>query len=324
METQKDIKKSSEDDIPLPFDNIESPTVKPYINEETGELMPGTRFKAKNATNTAPAIIPNTKSAELPKGIPATPFMKLLNTKKNALNNFLGDEKRALVFMSAVVHCMDKIPELGECTHDSLLGAFMECAALDLYPGSAQGDCYVLPYAGKAQFQLGYKGIKTLAFRSGICRLNMEVVYENDKYKETLGTNPKIDHIKPAFGNPRGRAIGAYAAAEVTPGHWAFKSMSEEEIMRVKATSKAAGNKYSPWNSNDPLKTMWGKTALKQLGKVMPTSDKLQRAIYLDNVCERGGYIEGEGQIIEVPFESDENVIEHGKDKKQQMRNKKK
>lgn len=249
-------------------------------------------------------------------------IQKLLATKEKALKNYLGDKDNALRFMTAVMHCIEKTPKLLECTPQSVIGAFMECAALGLYPGNASGDCYVLPYAGKAQFQLGYKGMKTLAYRSGVLACDTDIVFSKDKFKIVRGTNPRIEHEE-ANGD-RGKPIGAYAWAEVTPGNKIFFYMKEAEIMKIKALSQAKDSKYSPWNSNnDPMMWMWRKTPFKQLAKMMPTSEKLSRAIYADNVSERGGYFLDEGKIIDVGFEDSETKIEIGKDKKQALRDRK-
>lgn len=256
---------------------------------------------------------------------------QLLQKKEAALTNFLGDKENAMRFLSSVMHSVEKIPALLNCDTNSVLSAFMECAALGLYPGNASGDCYVLPYNGKAQFQIGYKGIKTLAYRSGVLRLWAEVIYEKDFFKEELGSNPKLLHTPPKFGEERGEPIGAYACAEVNPGVVIFKSMTKKQIMEIKAKSPAATSKYSPWNSGvDVDHWMWKKCAIKQLSKMMPQSDKLgklQRAVYLDNIAEQGGYINTNGEIIEPSFGSEEaevDVIENGKAKKAELRKKKK
>jgi len=250
---------------------------------------------------------------------------KALSAKKASLQNFLGDETRAMKFMSSVSHCIQKVPELLACNADSVLNAFMECAAIDLYPSNASGDCYVLPYKGKAQFQLGYKGVKTLAYRAGILRCGTEVVYAKDKFKRILGSNPRLEH-EPADGD-RGAPIGAYAWAEVSQGAQVFEYLTEAEIMRIKAMSPGASSSYSPWNSkNDPMLWMWKKTAFKQLGKMIPMSPQMERAIHLDNVSERGGYIDADGSVVEVPFadapQTTEEKIDAGNAKKEAMRTK--
>lgn len=268
---------------------------------------------------------PTTELAKAPEKTvvhgPEAFFIKALGARQSALKNFLGTEENALKFMSAVMHAIQKTPELLNCDSESVLGAFMECAALDLYPSTHSGDCYVLPYKGKAQFQLGYKGVRTLAYRAGILRCGAEIVYKNDKFKKTLGTVQELVH-EPAEGE-RGEAVGAYAWAEVTRGSIIFEHMTKDEIMAIKDTSPAKGSQYSPWNKNDPMLWMWKKTAFKQLGKMMPSSDKLARALHLDNVSERGGYIKSEHELVEMDFETQDNRIKRGKDKKEELRKRK-
>lgn len=248
-----------------------------------------------------------------------------LHSKTAALKNFLGSEDKALKFASAVLQAVQQNPKLLECTQDSLMGAFMQCASLGFFPTNYSGDCYVLPYRTKdgmmAQFQIGYRGFKTLAFRSGISRCGTEVVFENDTFKEELGTIQKLTHI-PSVEADRGRAIGAYAWAEVTPGNIVFKFMREADVMKIKATSKAKDASFSPWNSNDPMLWMWQKTAFKQLAKLLPTSDELERAVRLDNVSERGGYIKDESTVVEQSFDDSVDVVEVGKAKKEALRQK--
>jgi len=254
-------------------------------------------------------------------------FKRIISTRNAALKNFLGSEDNALKFMSAVMHSIQKTPKLLQCDQESLLGAFMECATVNLYPGGPSGECYVLPYKTKygmkAQFQLGYKGVRTIGYRAGVLRLGAEVVYDNDQFQRFLGTNPRIEHI-PASGD-RGEPVGAYAWAEVTKGNTISEYMTKDQIMAIKAMSPGGNTDYSPWSGkNDPQLWMWKKTVFKQLGKMLPSDDKGARAIMLDNISERGGYIESETEVVEVPFrKSPEQKINEVKDKKEELRKKK-
>lgn len=274
--------------------------------------------KAPSAQKQDRVLSPNEKTLAMVGG--------LMNKKMAALQNFLGSQENALRFMSAVMKCIETTPGLLECKPDSLLGAFMEAAGLGFYPGNTSGDCYILPYRSKngmvAQFQMGYRGLKTLAYRSGLLRAGAELVYENDEFREELGTLQRLTHTR-AQGD-RGQPIGAYAWAEVSPGKVVFQYMTTDQIMKIKALSQSKNSPYSPWNSSqDPEKWMWKKTAWKQLAKMIPTSDKLDRAIYLDSVSERGGYIQDEATVIEVPFEpSREDKIDAGKERKASLRKK--
>ncbi len=58
--------------------------------------------------------------------------------------------------------------------------------------------------------------------------------------------------------------------------------MSKEDVMGIKAMSKAKDSSESPWNSKDPEKWMWKKTCLIQLAKFLPKSQELQQAIDKD------------------------------------------
>lgn len=282
------------------------------VNEQGVEIVP------QKSTETIP-------QKEVKSMVKADGFQLLIASKQKTLENFLGNKENALVFMSSVMHSLEKIPDLRKCDQSSLMTAFMECAALGLYPGNYSGDCYVLPYKGKAQFQLGYRGVKTLAIRAGVTKIWAEIVYKNDEFSEIAGMNPHLEHKKVAFGEDSGEAIGAYACCEITPGNIVFKAMTKTQIMRIKAKSPSKNSEYSPWNEvNDPELWMWKKTCVKQLGKLIPTSNKLDRAIYLDNVSERGGYFENDGKIIETSFVDSDTKIEIGKDKKRQLRIKKK
>lgn len=223
-----------------------------------------------------------------------------LNHSKKVFENYLGSEENALRFLSSCRHCIQSIPKLLDCDKESLLGAFLECASINLFPSNCHGDCFIIPYNGMAQFQLGYKGAKTLAYRSGVSLLASEVVYENDDFSYHLGINQDLKHI-PAEGD-RGDPIKVYAWAKVN-GEKTFNVMSKDDVMKIKNTSPCKNSKYSPWNTNDPQKWMWKKTVIKQLAKLLPTSEELKRAIYLDNISERGGYIKDKDTVVEVPFE---------------------
>ena len=250
-------------------------------------------------------------------------FVQSIDRAKTTLMQFLGrDEKRYLKFVSSMTTCIASDPKLLSCTPESLMGAFYECARVDLFPSNQIGECYILPYKDKAQFQMGYKGFVTLFYRSGVSTISSDIVRENDKFENIKGTDPKIIHI-PADTN-RGKAIGAYAFAKLN-GEIIHQYMNKEEIMKIKELSPAKTSKYSPWNSNqDPQKWMWQKTVIKQLAKLLPTTEALSHAIHLDNVCERGGYIDGKNSIVEKPFITPEVKIDTMNDKKAELRAKKK
>lgn len=295
----------------------------PFDKLETAEVPKPQAVAAPPVKPVAPAPRPPQapiSTAEKAKVI----FGPLLAAKAKPLERFLHNKDNAMRFIAAVMKSFEKTPDLLNCEPNSVMAAFMEAASLGLYPSDFTGDCYVLPYAGKAQFQIGYRGLKTLAHRAGVLRCWTEVVYEHDELEEFLGSINTLRHRR-AKGD-RGKAVGAYACAEVSEGKVVFKYMTEDEIMKIKNLSQAKNSKFSPWNSsNDPMKWMWQKTAFKQLAKLIPTTADLDKAVYLDNVSERGGFIDSDGAIIEEGFggSSVEDVTAQGKAKKEALRTKK-
>lgn len=199
------------------------------------------------------------------------------------LNYLNRDEDRKAKFISAAIHSVRKVPELLNCDRNTLMDALITCAQFNLYPSAISGEAYILPYKGKAQFQLGYQGMITLLYRAGVQSINAQIVFENDLFEYQEGLEPKLNHAPAPFGTKRGKPIGVYAIAIVN-GEKMFKVMSEEEVMAYKEFSQSKGSQYSPWNAkNDPDLWMWKKTAIKQLSKILPKNDTLSEAIGKDN-----------------------------------------
>lgn len=201
---------------------------------------------------------------------------------KQVTNYFMGDKEKAMKFMSAAIYSIQKTPKLLECDKQSLMTSLMTCAEYGLYPSNASGEAFILPYAGKAQFQLGYQGVITLLYGAGVQSIQASIIREKDKFEYEEGLEPRLIHKPDVMSTDRGRAIGAYAVAVVN-NQKMFKVMNEAEIMRFKEFSKAKGSEFSPWNSNDPELWMWKKTVIRQLAKILPKNERLMKAFEADN-----------------------------------------
>lgn len=223
---------------------------------------------------------------------------KLLASEYKAqINNYFGDEKKALRFLSSVVAAVQRNQTLLECTPVSLVNSFITMAQLNLMPSDVSGEAYVLPYNNskkivedgkekwvkvkEAQFQLGYQGLVTLFYRSGVASLVAEIVYKADEFEMING---QITHRVDPF-NDRGEPVGAYVIATLTNGEKMTKAMSKKEILDIATKfSRSAGSKNSPWDpKNDPQLWMWRKTVLKQLAKILPKNEAILNAIAKDN-----------------------------------------
>ena len=203
---------------------------------------------------------------------------------EKALPSVLTGER----FSRMVLTAMSTNPQLAECTPNSFLGAMMQAAQLGVEPNTPLGQAYLIPYRNhgqlECQFQLGYKGLIDLAYRSGeITSISAHEVCENDDFEYELGLDEKLRH-KPALTD-RGAVILYYAVFRTKAGGSGFAVMSVEDIKNhSKKYSKAAGSSYSPWSTN--FDAMAKKTVIKQALKYAPIKTEFVRAVSADETIK--------------------------------------
>ena len=192
-------------------------------------------------------------------------------------------------FTRIVLSALSVNPKLGNCTPQSFLGAMMTSAQLGLEVNTPLGQAYVLPYQNKgtleAQFQIGYKGLIDLAYRSGEVEvIQAHIVYENDVFECEYGLEPKLTH-KPA-DKKRGEPVKVYAVFKTKSGGYGFEVMSMEDIRNhAEKYSKAYGSGYSPWKSS--FEEMAKKTVLKRVLKYAPLKSDFVRAAVQDEIIKK-------------------------------------
>lgn len=196
----------------------------------------------------------------------------------NALPKTVSPERFTRILLTA----LSSNPKLQECTSTSFLGAMMQAAQLGLEPNTPLGLAYLIPYRNKgvmeATFQIGYKGLLDLAYRTGEYKdIYAHVVYENDVFEYELGLDQKLVH-KPAMSN-RGNPIAYYAVYHLVNGGYGMYVMSIDDVINHKKKfSKTSNN--GPWVSD--FDAMAKKTVLKQLLKYAPKSVELANIIEAD------------------------------------------
>lgn len=243
------------------------------------------------------------------KQVTVTDFVKGMQEEfKNALPKVLTPERFTRIALTA----LNNTPELKKCTAASLVGGLMQAAQLGLEPNTPLGQAYLIPYKNKGvlecQFQVGYKGMLDLAYRSDeIITVQAYVVYENDKFEYELGLEPKLKHI-PVISN-RGEAKFVYAIFKTNNGGYGFEVMSIEDVKEHgKKYSKSFNSQYSPWTTN--FEEMAKKTVIKKVLKYAPLKTEFATAIAVDE-----GTIKASNNK-DVPLEvdytvSDEETIEN-------------
>lgn len=184
-------------------------------------------------------------------------------------------------FTRMVLTAISSTPKLAECDQLTFLAAMMNAAQLGLEPNTPLGQAYLIPFKNhgqmQVQFQLGYKGLIDLAYRSGdVVTVQAQVVYENDTFECEFGIEPKLRHI-PAEGD-RGKPVKVYAMFRTKSGGYGFEVMSMEDIRKhAEKYSQSYSSGYSPWKTN--FEEMAKKTVLKRCLKYAPLRSDVATAI---------------------------------------------
>ena len=216
-------------------------------------------------------------------------------TMQQYIKSMEGEIKKALPsvitperFTRMVLSALSTNPKLASCTPKSFLGAMMSAAQLGLEPNTPLGQAYLIPYKNRGidevQFQVGYKGLIDLAYRSGdIEVVQAHIVYENDKFECRYGLEPKLEHI-PADGE-RGDPVKVYASFKTKSGGYGFEVMSMNDVRtHAERYSQAYKSGYSPWKTN--FEEMAKKTVLKRVLKYAPMKSDFVKAVVQDETIK--------------------------------------
>lgn len=194
-------------------------------------------------------------------------------------------------FTRIVTTALSSNPKLRECTPISFVGSMMTAAQLGMECNTPLGQAYLIPRwnskkgANECQFQLGYKGMIEMAYRSGeVSTISAHVVHENDEFEYELGLEPVLKH-KPAMSN-RGAPTHVYATFHTKEGGYGFEVMSMDDVREhAKKFSDAVKNgKFSPWSTN--FEEMAKKTVLKRVLKYAPMKTEFARQLSADETIK--------------------------------------
>ena len=222
-----------------------------------------------------------------------------------ALPSVLTPERFTRMVLSAV----SSNPQLAATTPASFLGAMMTAAQLGLEPNTPLGQAYLIPFRNnrrgvvECQFQLGYKGLIDLAYRSGdISSIQAQVVYEHDKFEYAFGLEPTLKHV-PAMSD-RGAPTFVYAVFRTKDGGYGFEVMSVDDI-RQHARKYSKAYDSGPWKTN--FEEMAKKTVLKRVLKYAPLKSDFLRGMAQDETVK----VDISPDTYEVPAEEEEPVAEY-------------
>lgn len=196
-----------------------------------------------------------------------------------------GAEARQLVRDAQTA--LRQVKDLAKCEPSTVLGALMTCAQLGLRPG-VLGQAYVLPFydnkdkVHKAQLIVGYKGLLSLVYRSGLVEtIAARIIYENDEWLLEYGLGEdKLIHRPPAGFGERGKPVAYYAIARMKGGGYAITDPMGVEDMKAYAAKHSRASRFGPWK--DHFDQMALKTMLRKLCSTLPQSTTIEQAIMHD------------------------------------------
>jgi len=247
---------------------------------------------------------------------------------RNKFQEMLG--KRAPSFITSVLQIVASNHLLAKADPHSVYHSAAVAATLDLTLNNNLGFAYIVPYNQSvqengewvkkqvAQFQLGYKGFKQLALRSGQFKgMNATDVREGElKERNRLTGYIKFEWVQNEEERNKLPIVGYVSHFELLNGYSQTWYMSMVDLQKH-------GKKYSQTYAKD--KGLWKddfdsmalKTVTKlNLSKNAPLSVDMQKAITFDQAIindsetEEVTYVDNEPVIEEVTYEELNTLLE--------------
>tara|TARA_R110000744_G_scaffold229881_6_gene348036 strand:+ start:5251 stop:6159 length:909 start_codon:yes stop_codon:yes gene_type:complete len=210
---------------------------------------------------------------------------------KNRIEEILG--KNAATFATSVIQIQQSNKMLVNADPQSIIGAALTSATLNLPLNNSLGYAYLIPFNErqkdgsfmiKAQFQIGYKGFHQLAMRSGQFKtIHATDVKEGEiESRDRLTGEMTFNFIENDDVREKTKTIGYISYFRLLNGFEAYHYMSSSEIEKhAKKFSQTYKKGYGLWK--DDKYSMALKTVLKLLlSKKAPLSIDMQKAVETD------------------------------------------
>lgn len=213
---------------------------------------------------------------------------------KSRFSEILG--QKAPGFLSSILSLYNSKKELKDCEPNSVVAAAAVAATLDLPINQNLGFAFIVPYSGRAQFQMGSKGFIQLAQRTG----QYKTIHATEVYKDEI---KRWDALTGTFEatEPDNHKMRVKANFEDVAGYLAyFKTIGgfEKWFYMTVDQLKVHGKKYSKsyamgmWTQNPHvmmIKTVtklllskYGPLSVQQAGPLRTAIDADQAVIDTD------------------------------------------
>ena len=219
---------------------------------------------------------------------PVRALAKFLDARHKNLARFTASRIKPETLIRLALFEFSQNEWLRRCTPESIYGALILSAQIGLEPSGIRGEAYLVPYKGKCTLIPGWRGLVKLALRSkAVKSVYSHVVYDNDKFRVWLGSEPRVEH-EPAVDGDAGRLRCAYAVAILENGAIDVEVMTLAELEKIRdMAAKGRGGKdgpaYQDWEDQ-----MYRKAPLRRLCKRLPLGDDFHLAAKADELADAG------------------------------------
>ena len=203
----------------------------------------------------------NINSQELSKQSDKLSLQQMMFHQKTitTLEKCFNDKAKSEKFANALVSMYNSNPALQKCNLDSIYYAAMKSAELGL-PLDNHGLAYIIPYNGKAQFQISYRGYLRLAMRTGRLE-SINIVKMTDNYTIEYDEVGNMRLIKLRDNPTSSNITGYFGYLKYRNGFSTTTHSTKEEIERHARRFSVAYD--SIWKNH--FDAMAEKTIIKRL-----------------------------------------------------------
>ena len=218
-----------------------------------------------------------------------TNWRQALSVSEDRFDIIADKQDNGLVYQTEAMFAMQSIKKseaLQNCNPLSVRDAIINVASIGLSLNPATAFAYLIPRKGVCCLDISYRGLTDIATSSGaVIWAKAVLVYEDDTF-EFQNIDKMPIHKTDPFKKERGMIRGGYCAAKLhdsQPGKPSYlvDFMGIDEIMKVKAVSKAKSGPWLDWPEE-----MMKKSLVKRASKSWPKNGRLSEAINVINKHE--------------------------------------
>lgn len=191
------------------------------------------------------------------------------------------DMARQFEFANALAVMLDNSPK--PVSPRSVVGCMYTAISLGLSLNTVKGEAFLVPFAGKATFIPGYKGLIKLMRNAGLKDIQAKIVWEGDDFEHSEDADGVHYRLVTTKDKERGEPEWGISRAILADGTVSILVIPYHKIEAIKIAALARTPK-SPWK--DYGEEMSQKTCIRMHSKTLPMDDAVATAVHWDEKVE--------------------------------------